>query len=206
MPFVFVRSILIAAAVLAVLATPAAAQVSGGLKGGATFSTVSTDPDAGGALGSRFDFAAGGFLVLDADAPITVQIEGILSRRGASIVGGIFDIGLGLGDIRLTYVDISALARFRLNSSPVNQFFVLAGPTLGAKMDAEFVVLGFSTDISAGIEDFDVGLAIGAGMDSRRLLFEGRYTHGLRNIVIGVDLINASVKNRSFSFLAGVKF
>jgi hypothetical protein len=194
--------------ILGVLAgvSPAAAQMSGGFKGGVTFSTVATDPDAPGGLGSRIDFAAGGFIVLNPESRVTAQIEGMLSRRGAKLTADVFDLGLGLGDIRLTYFDVSAFARFRLGGSGREHVFVVAGPTISMKIDAEFIVLGFATDISPGIEDFDLGLTVGAGVDARYLLVEGRYTHGLRNIVIGAEFAGIKVKNQSFAFLAGIKF
>jgi hypothetical protein len=202
----WIRSLALALTGLFVLAAPAAAQLSGGVKAGLTFSTIATDPDSEGALGNRIDFAAGGFLVVSRDARATAVVEVLASRRGADIVTPIIDLGFGLGSVRLTYIDVSGLLRLRVNESAANQIYVLAGPTVSFKMDARVNVAGFETDISDVVEDTDLGLTVGVGVETGLLLVEGRYTHGLRDILIGVDFAGVSVRSRSFSFLAGIKF
>jgi hypothetical protein len=204
--FAVSRTLLIGLALVLAVAVPSAAQATGGVKGGIAVSTVATNPDTQGALGQLIDFAGIAFVAFDRRAPVTVQVEGGLTRRGAEIVTPIIDIGFGLGKVRVTYVDVSALARVRVTDSADSQLYVIAGPTISIKTSAAADVAGFGTDISAIVEDLDLGLAIGAGLETRYLLLEGRYTHGFRNVLIGVDFVGLSVRNRSFAFLAGLRF
>ena len=204
--FLSARSLVLAFVGLLLVAAPGAAQTTGGVKGGITTSTISTDPSASGALGSRIDFSAGAFVVLNTASRMTFQFEGLVSRRGAKLDAPVLNFGFGIGDIRLTYIDLSGLVRFNAGISSDNQFYVIAGPTVGILMKGEFIVLGFGADISDVLEDFDLGLAVGAGIETRFLLLEGRYTHGLRNLVIGTQFAGVSVKSRSFSVLAGIRF
>jgi hypothetical protein len=188
---------------LCFVGAPVAAQTAVGAKGGITVATFATVPDNAGGLTNHIDWSAGVFVVPNANAKVTAQIEALFSRRGAKLDGDVF--GFGLGDIRLTYLDLSGLVRLRAGGSDLGAY-VIAGPTIGIKIDAEFVVVGFSPSIDGAFKDTEVGLTLGAGVEGGRYLVEGRYMHGLTNIVKGIDIVGLSAKSRVFAVLAGVRF
>jgi hypothetical protein len=182
--------------------TPAAAQ-SAGVKGGLTISKLDTQPDSGDVLGTRQDWSAGVFLIPRKNSNATVQLEGLYSRRGTGLDADVF--GFGIGDIRLTYLDVSALLRLRAGSGDTG-FYVLAGPTVGFKLDAELVAFGLSPSIEPVFKDTETALTFGAGIESGRFMIEGRYHLGITNVIQGVDFAGLGAKNRSASVMVGVKF
>jgi hypothetical protein len=186
-------------------AVPAAAQGGVGVKGGLMLSRLSTTPDSSDVLGSLSDFTAGAFVVVGSRAPVTAQFEAMVSRRGADVTGNIFGLG-SLGKVRSTYLDVSAFVRAQSSGDASNRFYVFAGPTIGFEIESEFVVAGFSTDLDFATEDWDVILAAGAGIETGHFLLEGRYNHGLSNLLVGVDLFGFQAKHRSVSLLAGIRF
>jgi hypothetical protein len=198
------RTVAVALAAALLPAVPAAAQTSVGIKGGVTLSSLSTTPDAGDTLSDLTGFAGGAFVVLDAGAPLTAMFETMVSRRGADVVGEILGFGT-LGKLKFTYLDISAFVRGNAGSDR-NHFYVFAGPTFGIQLKAEFTSFGFSQDIGFATEDWDVAATAGAGLEVGALLLEGRYSHGLRNILVGIDFFGFEAKHRTFTVLAGVRF
>ncbi|HUF49102.1 MAG TPA: porin family protein [Vicinamibacterales bacterium] len=185
--------------------TPAAAQGGLGIKGGLMASRLSTTPDSSDVLGTLTDFTAGVFGVVGSRAPVTAQFEAMISRRGATIVGSV--IGLGsFGKVRSTYLDVSAFVRAQTAGDSANRFYFFAGPTIGFEMKTEFIVAGFATDLDFATEDWDVILAAGAGVEVGHFLIEGRYSHGLSNLLVGADLFGFQAKHRSASLVAGVRF
>ena len=195
--FVFV------AAGMCAVATPAAAQTAVGVKGGLTVATFKTVPDNSGGLTNHVDWSGGVFVVPKARARVTAQIEALVSRRGAKLDGNVF--GFGLGDIRLTYLDCSGLVRLRAGTSNTSAYLI-AGPTVGVKLAAEFVVLGFSPSIDGAFKDTEVGITAGAGLESGRYLLEARYMLGVTNVVKVIDVAGLGAKSRVFTVLAGVRF
>jgi hypothetical protein len=192
-------------------ATPAAAQAGGGVKAGLALSQVSVDPDLpDGTLSRLNDFAAGGFFVLS-DQPLTLQVDALVSRRGASVGGGLLDFvpgGFDLGDLvklRATYLDISPLLRVQVGGGPA-RVYAFAGPTFGLKLEAEVSVPGLTQDIDELIEDVDLAVTGGIGVTAGHVLVEGRYNHGLRDIVPAADLFNLQLRHRSALLLVGIQF
>jgi hypothetical protein len=199
----FVGILTFAAVTLGVAATPAAAQTAVGVKGGLVVSTLKTVPDNAGVLDRHMDWTGGVFVVPKHRARVTGQFETLYSRRGSKVDADVF--GFGVGDIRLTYLDVSALARLRAGDGDTAGYLI-AGPTVGIKLDAEFVLFGLSPSIDGAFKDTEVGITVGAGLESGRYLLEARYMHGLTNVVKAVDIAGLGAKSRVFSVLAGVRF
>ena len=199
----FVGLLAFAAVTLCVSATPAEAQTAVGLKGGPVFAKLQTEPDSGGVLSNRVDWSGGVFVVPNHRARVTAQLEGLYSRRGTKVDADVF--GFGVGDIRLTYLDASALLRLRAGDGDTAGYFIV-GPTVGVKLDAEVVLFGFSPSIDSAFKDTEVGITVGAGLEAGRYVLEARYLHGITNIVQGIDFAGLGAKSRAFSVLAGVRF
>ena len=198
-------------AVLVLFPSKAAAQ-SAGVKGGVALSQLATSPNvAEESLSTLADFAGGAFVVVS-DGPISGQVEALVSRRGASIGGELFDLlpggVFGIGDLvklRLTYLDVSAFLRAQAGSDQA-RVYVFGGPTVGFKLDAELVVPGFSPDLEGVTEDVDLAATGGIGVDVNHLLVEVRYSHGLRNIIPTVDTFGVEIRHRTAMVLVGVRF
>ena len=203
-------SLTVATALLAVEVAPAAAQVGAGLKAGIVSSTFGTDPDVSDQLSNLTDVSAGAFVILNRSAPLTAQVEALVTRRGTSISSDIFDLlpgGLGIFDlvkVRGTYLDVSGFARAQFGQP--QQFYLFVGPTVGVKLKAELTAVGLSQDIGPIAEDFDVAVAVGAGVDVSHLVLEARYTYGLTDLIPGVEVFNIQVRNRAFTVMAGMRF
>src|SRR5687767_9150897 len=185
------------------LAPSAAAQTGVGVKAGPVLANVKTVPDNGGVLAERVDWSGGVFVVPNRRARVTAQFETLYSRRGTKLDADVF--GFGLGDIRLTYLDVSALLRLRAGDGDTAAYLI-AGPTVGIKLDAEVVLFGLSPSIDAIFKDTETGVTVGAGLETGRYVLEARYLFGLTNIVEAVDVIGLSAKSRVFSVMAGVRF
>jgi hypothetical protein len=191
-------------------AAPAAAQVAGGVKGGVAFSSFlfsGTDPEAE-ALTSRPDFIIGGFVTGPAASPVSAQVEVMYSRRGARLEAGDTRI-----DFKLSYFDVSGLVRGNLTRNSAATVYLFGGVTTGITVDAKQVLLDAGNivrtdDLNALIDDFDVRILVGGGVEVRRMLFEGRYTHGFRRIIVSPDAspVAQTFKNRAFELLVGVRF
>lgn len=192
-----------AAVTLCVAATPAEAQTGVGVKGGLVVAKLKTAPDNGDVLGDRQDFSAGVFIVPNRRGPVTAQLEGLYSRRGASLEADVF--GFGLGDVRLTYLDVSALLKLRTGDGDTAGYLI-AGPTVGIKLDAELAFFGLSPSIESVFKDTETGITVGAGLEAGRYILEGRYFHGLTNIIKGIDVVGLGAKSRTLTVMAGVRF
>ena len=60
-------------------------------------------------------------------------------------------------------------------------------------------------DVSDEVERFDVGIAMGGGVELGRLVIDGRYTLGMRDI--DVDKTDGvAMKHRVISITAGLRF
>jgi hypothetical protein len=202
------KQFVLAASLLAI-AAPATAQTAVGLKAGIVSSRFATDPEIAD-LSSLTDVSAGVFAIVNRRAPLTAQIEGLVTRRGASLGGDLLDLlpgEISFGDIvkiRGTYLDVSGLARAQFGQR--EQFYLLVGPTVGIRLNAEVSALGFSQDIDDIAKDYDVGATVGAGVDVNHLVLEARYTFGLTDLIPGVEIFNTQVRNRSFAVMAGMRF
>jgi hypothetical protein len=191
--------------VLAGVATGAAAQTGFGLKGGFAFSKFSTTPDASEVLTQLRDLSGGIFIAATQQTPVTAMFEALLSRRGAEIVGPLGMVG-SAGKLRGTYLDLSALVRAKAGGSAGRQAYIFAGATVGLELAAELVVAGVGENLNELTEDYDFGVTFGAGADINHFVIEGRYTHGLTELILAPELVGIQALHRSFSVMVGVRF
>jgi Outer membrane protein beta-barrel domain len=145
---------------------------------------------------------AGVFVTVPLNDFVAFQPEALYSRQGTK-----FTEEGESAKIKLDYLQVPLLGRFKLaKGSPVA---VLVGPTLGFRTKATLDVPGAPVDFSDEFEDqierFDIGLVAGVTADAGRLVLDGRYTWGLRNIAKD-ESDPGTAKNRVFSATIGVRF
>jgi len=105
----------------------------------------------------------------------------------------------------LKYLEIPILLRVNIGSRSRNgiSIYGLVGPVFDINLKAE----ANGVDVKKGYESLDIGILGGAGIEITRFLVEGRYNHGLRNVLKSTDVASASdIKTHSFAVLFGVRF
>ncbi len=194
------------------VATAVAQERQAGLKAGVNVASVVFDNDpSGGYNDRRVGFLAGGFAVLPVSGSVAVQIEALFSQKGAKFSVDEEDLEATL---ELDYLDIPVMLRIQGPVLGGNRLHFFGGPSLAFRTgsrsklsDQSFeYAQGSIDDIEDSIEPFDLGVVAGAGLDiGRRIVVDARYSWGLSKInkdaSDGIEL-----KNRVFSFLAGVRF
>jgi opacity protein-like surface antigen len=207
------RTVLVCAAVLLVAASvpkPAAAGVTVdfGIKGGLNITTLaySGSVEWWDNLGYTNGPIFGVFFSLGR-GPVTIQPEVFYSRRGSKLEINASDHIV----YRSEFLEVPVLVKWNVISGPISPV-VFAGP-FGAFSFSykEIKTIGgttLTTDISEGHSKSDYGLIFGGGLEyklkSIKLILEGRYTMGMRNIEYQSE--TDSFKNSGFSVLFGVGF
>ncbi len=220
----YVRSRLtIALGLLAFGFTPVAAQMGGsgrmfGIKGGATFATVSVNDPGGADIGNITRLAGGAFLRIPLGG-LALQPEVLYMQKGASISDP-QDGSISI-DIKLDYVEVPVLIVVPIGSGEGAAPYVFGGGAVAFEAGCKFKGEGggVSLDIDCGSANqfelelqrkkVDFGAVAGAGVTipagSGAFLIEGRYTFGLLNIDDSGDSAN-SFKNRAGAALIGYSF
>lgn len=192
------------AAALCALATPSFAQgISGGVKVGVAFNTVSIDPNDSGDISNRTGFVVGGFIEAPITPKVSIQPE-VLWKQGGAKFGG-DEFGDETATLEFNTIDIPILLKANLGSSS-SRPFVVVGPVFGFKAgDAKFTVGDFEDpEVNDSTSSTDFAIAFGAGLNVKMLSVEVRYNLGLKDLS-NVDL-SETVKSRSFMILAGLGF
>ena len=194
------RFVLGVLAVALFFATTASAQsVSGGVKGGVNFSTVTGDLDPGATKAQRQGFAAGGFVMGKVAPMVAIQVELLYSQEGLKIKSGSTE-----GHAKIDYMRLPLLLRLGRPSADKATGFVVVGPSMGFLMSAKTVIGTVTDDFKNELKSTDVSLVVGAGISAKRIVIEGRYSAGTRD----VNKVKGSTTNklRTISLLAGVHF
>jgi len=193
------RSRPLALLIFLLASTPAAAQTFG-VKGGVNLATQ-TSADDGSALDPRAALVAGAFVRLPVVSWLDLQVEGLYAMKGAKL-----DFQGVKSTLAIDYLEVPALARLRIGSGR-RHYFVAGGPSvalrLRAKTRTRFSGASEELDIADQIERLDYGVAAGGGVEIGSLVFDARYTLGLRNID---KAEGSSTKNRAISITAGFTF
>ncbi len=183
--------------------SPAMAQGRGwGVKGGINFATQRSDQDQDDdvSVGYRIGIVAGGFFTWPLSDRFAFQPEVLYSEQGSAVD----ELGVK-AKTKVDYLLVPVLARYKVSRS----VFVVGGPSMGfklrAKASAEFGDSSNQIDISEFVEDFDLGIGVGGGMEFGRYQVEGRYTFGLSNISADDD-DEEKIRNRVISILGAVRF
>ncbi|HEY7474953.1 MAG TPA: porin family protein [Vicinamibacterales bacterium] len=127
------------------------------------------------------------------------QVEALLHQKGARNLLRIDD------KLRLTYLEFPVLLHGDFYRRGPRGLFFVAGPAFAVNLRASYTDDGETEDVTEDIENFDIGLVAGGGVELRRLTVEARYTWGLRKPFQDGDL-SGSFKNRAFSVMVGYRF
>ena len=203
-------------------------QVHVGLVGGVNVATLTEDDPDVVDVSSRTHFSLGGVVDVALGRGFSLRAEPTYLRKGA--VETVSEDGVsGENEFLFSYLEVPLLLSYTFGAGPVRPYFT-AGPSIGLFLDADDVVLRrpdgvFKADMDAAVERFDIGLALGSGVNypvGRVTLFaQGRYTLGLASINQGglvtirddvndltleLELDPTDTKTRGFQMMAGVMF
>jgi len=203
---VILRTIGIGALVL-LSAAPLFAQIPRfGVKGGVNLASQPTtgDDDSDAGLKMSPGLVAGGFVTLPIASWLELQPEALYSVKGSR-----FDEDGITAKVLVDYLEVPVLARFSRRGAGRNGYYIAGGPVpafrLRARTRTEFGGATEEIDIADQVETFDVGLAIGGGIELGSWVFDGRYTHGLLDIDKDKS-DSVKVTNRTVSITAGFRF
>lgn len=190
---------------LCLAAGSAAAQgLQPGLKGGVNLANVRGSGDEGSAgFDARVGLVAGVFATWRPVSWLALQPEVLVTSKGAALNDEGIDARLVLD-----YLEVPLLARVSRRVSRAT-VYVAAGPTVAWLLRAKTrVVFDGSTeeiDMKDDVEPFDMGVAMGGGVEIGAFVIDGRYTLGLSDI--DADRSDAmTIRNRVISMTAGIRF
>jgi hypothetical protein len=155
---------------------------------------------------SRIGLTAGGYVRFPVTDQFGFQPEALLVMRGVQMTEA---SGGGSVKVRVYYLDIPLLARYRRSLDSDTIGYLLAGPSFGIKIgsSAKLEAAGQTVDedMSPALKTLDLGLAFGGGIERDRYLVEGRFTAGVTDIASASFPHLDSLRNRTFSVLFGYK-
>jgi hypothetical protein len=145
-------------------ASAAAQNVSGGVKGGVNFANLKFEGELADLnLDNTIGLVAGAFASFPVTPRFDIQPEALGSVKGASFAEAGVD-----GDLKLTYLEIPVLFRFRSPASQNTSIQLFAGPSLAFKLNAEvtgeFLGISSDQDIDEDIERFEILRMAGKGI------------------------------------------
>lgn len=176
---------------LLLVASPATAQTTLGLKGGVGLANVSID-EAGLEEESVSRIVAGVELGVPLSSVFSLRLGGMYAPKG----GAVTVEGVGV-TLNLDYIQLSALARAATSSDGGLSIGVTAGPWAAYRLscDVEAAAQGFNISVPCDDADFsdfaaetlDFGLALGGGVElplygSFRLGVDALYSLGLASV------------------------
>ncbi len=188
---------------IAAVSAPAGAQhVSFGVKGGVVFASL--DVSGPGAFETSADPGGmgGAFLGIDIGRHVRIQPEFLWTVRRFAVSGADLSPAISANTFELP-----VLIQARFPPAKAWQATVFGGPQFGFIGSVTQKVGTSSTDISDLVEDRDVGIAIGAGVE--RNLSRGAFVADLR-WVIGTRNVNEqgspTQKSRGVQAMVGYRF
>ncbi len=204
---------------MALVASPARALVTFGVKGGLNNSKIVFSP-AIDMPGQKYlqGYCFGAFLSLNF-GPIGIQPEVLYSRRGmeAQVLLDPSDpASLAQARMTLDYIEIPLLVRLNIIPAGPVKFYVFGGPSYGflqkAKVRLTYMGMSEEEDIKDDFKSNALAAVGGLGLDIKiPLLFkvslDARYHYGLGNILSeGSSVPTDKARNTGFSVLLGLGF
>jgi hypothetical protein len=179
-----------------------AATLAQEIKGGISSATISFSPGSGSRELSETErlsgFAGGVSFLLPGNSRGGIQVEALFHQKGARNLLRFDD------ELRLSYIEIPVLVHVDVYQRDPRAIYIVAGVAPAFTVAARYEDDGEPEDVKDEIEDLDVGLVAGVGVELRRLTLEARYTHGLRSAFQDGDL-EGTFKNRTILFTVGVR-
>lgn len=170
---------------------PAAAEIWFGFKGGINTAKI-TGEDAN--WKDKVAFSGGIFVSFGLSKYFSIQPEILYTMKGAK--NSVTDPSGDYTDkLKVNYFEIPILVKFRLPLGTFITPFVFAGPSIGFRIDAAILTHeepDSTTDIAIGIQAFDYGAVVGAGLEiGPHFWIDVRMSKGLANIEADEDLKNS---------------
>src|SRR5262245_19987434 len=109
------------------------------------------------------------------------------------------------GSTSLQYLEIPSLGRINLGSRSKNgvSLYLLVGPVFDVNLKADVNGL----DVKDKYDSLDLGMLGGVGIEITRILIEGRFNRGFRNVLNSDSAGSiATIHGQSFAMLAGIRF
>ncbi|MGE0702555.1 MAG: outer membrane beta-barrel protein [Vicinamibacterales bacterium] len=180
---------LIAVSFVFAAATPASAQ-GFGVKGGWLFPDFNADSID---FENRSGYQLGLFFGGNRDGVIGALAEVNYGKKGTEIAGV---------DLDVNFLSVPVL--LRVGGGPEQfKIYGVAGPQFDWLIDRS---LG-NIDIADDTEGFELGVAVGGGIEITRFIIELRYVHGLRSIAKDFNILDTDdLKTKTFAILFGFRF
>jgi hypothetical protein len=202
-----IRTACLAAILTFTFANPLFAQIPGlGVKGGVNLATQEISGEDAGDDGLEMlpAFVGGVFMTFPMASWLDLQPEVLYSVKGSHFAESGFS-----GSVLIDYLEVPLLLRVSRHGSGRMGFYGAGGPYAAFKMRARTrVKFGGSTeemDVGEDVETMDFGLSFGGGVEFGSLVFDGRYSYGLKDIDKDrTDTIK--VTNRAITITAGFRF
>jgi Outer membrane protein beta-barrel domain len=195
------------------VATPAAAQMGFGIKGGLNVADLSdlktVDTWEEFENESKTGFVGGGYVKFPL-GPMRLQVEGLYSLKGAKGTTGGGSFSSEPWETKLTYLEIPVLLKYEF-PTPALKPFIYGGASVAFLMKAEMRNERINSDwvdLEEEVSSTDYGLVAGVGIELLGITIEGRYTHGLADVASGKDrnTVLEEAKNKTWSAMAGIDF
>ncbi len=125
---------------------------------------------------------------------VDLQLGGAYVQKGFKI---------GEDDLKLDYLELTALAKPSFPMDGEMSFHVLGGPALGVSMGCSATEGEQTETCSDDVASLDLGVLVGAGVQMGSLRVDATYTLGIMDVdASDATEDDSSIKNRSMSFQA----
>lgn len=184
-------AVLAAIVAFASTGTAAAQGIGFGIKGGLVYPDFSTDFED---YENRAGWQAGLWVGGNRDGIVGVMGEFNYLRKRAET---------NQGEVDLSYIQIPVLLRLNTPSASKNAFqaYGIVGPSFDVKVGESLEGINLIDEF----EGMDIGLMFGGGVEVARIIFEARYTRGMRQVNESFNDL-AELKTHSFAVLFGFRF
>jgi hypothetical protein len=155
---------------------------------------------------SRLGLAGGAYIGFPITSALTFEPGALFVMKGVELTER---NNKGTVKVRINYLDVPLLVRWRIPLGTDFASNVFTGPSFGVKLSSSAKLDGPNGSLDANVDpalkSLDVGWAFGLGIVRERFLFEGRFTAGLTDVATTTYPHNDSLKNKTFLLLAGMK-
>lgn len=204
---------------MALLASPARALVSFGLKGGINYSKIVFSPALDLPTKKYLQgYCYGAFLSLNL-GPIGLQPEILFSRRGMEseiLLDPSDPASLARAVARLDYIEIPLLVRLNIIPAGPLKLYIFGGPSYGFLQKAKTQITYMGTteeiDIKDDLKNNSLAAVGGLGLDIKlpmlfKVTADARYHYSLSNILSEDSSVPTDkARNTGFSILLGIAF
>ncbi len=182
-----IRSFLSYAFTVSALLAPAslAAQTSLSVGGGLTLAKAQFSADGLDVTpDSRMGVTVGVSMTKPLSETVNLQLGGAYVQKGYKV--SLDFLGETVeGDLKLDYLELTALARPSFPMDGEMSFHVLGGPALGVSMGCSGTAGEETEDCSDGLASLDLGVLVGAGIRMGSFRVDATYTLGIMDVNAG---------------------